>query len=163
MLTDFRGYAAARLDGDGRPVVLTGPNGAGKTNLLEAISFLAPGRGLRRARLGEIDRRAGMRGPTTGQPARALGGGRARWRRRRARSRSAPAATSERQSASAAALRIDGAPAKSQAALAEHFRLVWLTPQMDRLFLEGGSARRRFLDRLVHGFDPEPRGAAQRL
>src|ERR687892_2879117 len=55
-LTDFRGYAGLRLETDPRPVVLTGPNGAGKTNLLEAISFLAPGRGLRRARLGEVDR-----------------------------------------------------------------------------------------------------------
>src|SRR5437016_4506713 len=57
VLTDFRCYRQARLAVDVRPVVLTGPNGAGKTNLLEAISFLAPGRGLRRARLGEIDRR----------------------------------------------------------------------------------------------------------
>src|SRR5262252_7071279 len=58
-LSDFRSYAAARLDLAAFPVVLTGPNGAGKTNLLEAISFLAPGRGLRRAKLSEIDRRGG--------------------------------------------------------------------------------------------------------
>src|SRR5947209_15210798 len=57
-LTQFRCYAAARIETDPRPVVLTGPNGAGKTNLLEAVSLLSPGRGLRRARLGEIDRRA---------------------------------------------------------------------------------------------------------
>ena len=56
-LTDFRCYARAELIADGRPVVLTGPNGAGKTNLLEALSFLAPGRGLRSARLGAVDRR----------------------------------------------------------------------------------------------------------
>ena len=55
-LTDFRNYGNLRLETDPRPVVLAGPNGAGKTNLLEAISLLAPGRGLRRARLGEIDR-----------------------------------------------------------------------------------------------------------
>ena len=69
MLTDFRGYARARLAVDAAPVVLYGANGAGKTNLLEALSFLAPGRGLRRAKLSEIDRR-----PAT--PARALGLGR---------------------------------------------------------------------------------------
>src|SRR6202030_401927 len=57
VLTDFRGYGAARLQVSAAPVALFGPNGAGKTNLLEALSFLAPGRGLRRARLGEIDRR----------------------------------------------------------------------------------------------------------
>ncbi|MEJ2122574.1 MAG: AAA family ATPase, partial [Alphaproteobacteria bacterium] len=53
-LTNFRNYARLRLDVEARPVVLTGPNGAGKTNLLEALSFLAPGRGLRRARLGQV-------------------------------------------------------------------------------------------------------------
>ncbi|MGC2203926.1 MAG: AAA family ATPase, partial [Stellaceae bacterium] len=57
VLTDFRNYREARLTLGTEPVVLTGPNGAGKTNLLEAISFLAPGRGLRRARLAEVDRR----------------------------------------------------------------------------------------------------------
>src|SRR3979409_2450883 len=57
VLTDFRNYRSARLDLDPGPVVLTGPNGAGKTNLLEAVSFLSPGRGLRNARLGEVDRR----------------------------------------------------------------------------------------------------------
>ena len=57
VLTDFRNYHSARLDLDPGPVVVTGPNGAGKTNLLEAVSFLSPGRGLRHARLGEIDRR----------------------------------------------------------------------------------------------------------
>src|SRR4029077_6014304 len=56
-VSDFRCYEQASLEADHRPVVLSGPNGAGKTNLLEALSFLAPGRGLRQARLGEIDRR----------------------------------------------------------------------------------------------------------
>ena len=58
-LNDYRSYARLQLATDGRPVVLTGPNGAGKTNLLEAVSFLSPGRGLRRARLGEVDRIGG--------------------------------------------------------------------------------------------------------
>src|SRR3954463_9305450 len=63
VLTDFRNYRSARLDLDTSPVVLSGPNGAGKTNLLEAISFLSPGRGLRNARLGDIDRRTGATEP----------------------------------------------------------------------------------------------------
>jgi DNA replication and repair protein RecF len=68
-LSQFRCYAHVDIETDGRPVVLTGPNGAGKTNLLEAISFLAPGRGLRRARLSEIDRRrVGERSGAPGAP-----------------------------------------------------------------------------------------------
>ncbi len=146
-LTDFRSYASARLAADDRPVVLTGPNGAGKTNLLEALSFLAPGRGMRRARLAEIDRRApaGAAGAwtvaatvATPQGPVQIGTG-----------RDATSDSGERR-----LLRIDGAVAKSQAALAEYLSLVWLTPQMDRLFLEGSAPRRRFLDRLVYGFDP---------
>jgi DNA replication and repair protein RecF len=146
-LTDFRSYASARLAADDRPVVLTGPNGAGKTNLLEALSFLAPGRGMRRAKLAEIDRRApaGAAGAwtvaatvATPQGPVQIGTG-----------RDATSDSGERR-----LLRIDGAAAKSQAALAEYLSLVWLTPQMDRLFLEGSAPRRRFLDRLVYGFDP---------
>ena len=151
-LTDFRGYASARLAVDERPVVLTGPNGAGKTNLLEALSLLAPGRGIRRAKLAEIDRRVPPARPgnaapgawaiaatvTTPKGSVQIGTG-----------RDAQSDSGERR-----LLRIDGAAAKSQAALAEHISLVWLTPQMDRLFAEGSAARRRFLDRLVFGFDP---------
>jgi DNA replication and repair protein RecF len=153
MLTDFRGYAAARLAVDERPVVLTGANGAGKTNLLEAISFLAPGRGIRRARLTEIDRRVPPAKPSAAAPG--------AWTVAAtvATPRGAVQIGTGRDGASESGerrlLRIDGAPAKSQAALAEHVSLVWLTPQMDRLFLEGSAPRRRFLDRLVYGFDPE--------
>src|SRR5690606_31036740 len=150
-LTDFRCYASARLECDVRPVVLTGPNGAGKTNLLEAISFLVPGRGLRRARLAEVARRdAGMTDAAPrnwGVAARLetpggtveIGTGRD----------PAAEAGSERR-----AVRIDGAPVRSQTALADHASAVWLTPQMDRLFTEGAAGRRRFLDRIVYGFDP---------
>ena len=140
-LTDFRSYQRAEYDGDARPVVLTGPNGAGKTNMLEAVSFLAPGRGLRQARLSEIDRRAdgvvgwgvaatvsGASGPVD------LGTGREQDQQRRT-------------------VRLNGVPASGQSTLAEYVSVVWLTPQMDRLFLDGASARRRFLDRLVFGFD----------
>jgi DNA replication and repair protein RecF len=151
-LTDFRGYASARLATDERPVVLTGPNGAGKTNLLEAISFLAPGRGLRRARLADIDRRVPPARPCAAPPGAwalaATVATRKGWVQV-GTGRDAASEGGERR-----LLRIDGAPAKSQAALAEHLSLVWLTPQMDRLFLEGSATRRRFLDRLVYGFDP---------
>ena len=151
VLTDFRNYRSTRLDLDagprGLPVVLTGPNGAGKTNLLEAVSFLSPGRGLRRARLGEIDRRPSAIEPGSsgwavaatiaiGQCPVRIGTGR------------------EPYGGERRVIRIDGEPARNQAALAECLGVLWLTPQMDRLFVEGPGARRRFLDRLVLGLDP---------
>jgi DNA replication and repair protein RecF len=156
VLTDFRNYRSARLDGAADrvlPVVLTGPNGAGKTNLLEALSLLSPGRGLRGARLGDLDRRdrgspvsgwavaatvATRRGPL------AIGTGRA-------------GDSGERR-----VIRIDGEPAKGQAALAERLGVLWLTPAMDRLFVEGPGGRRRLLDRLVLGLDPAHAGRVAR-
>jgi DNA replication and repair protein RecF len=156
VLTDFRCYRQARLAVDGRPVVLTGPNGAGKTNLLEAISFLAPGRGLRRARLGEVDRRpASEPAAVVGAWAVAADVATPRYTVQIGTGRETTASGGERR-----VVRIDGAPARSQTVLAEHVNLVWLTPQMDRLFIEGAAPRRRFLDRLVYGFDP---GHAPRL
>jgi len=161
-VTDFRCYARQRLDCDPRPVVLSGPNGAGKTNLLEAISFLAPGRGLRHARLGDVARRDDgdiSRRDGAGGPARAwgvaaristalgdvdVGTGRDGSAR--------PGGRERRQ------VRINGEAVKSQAALGQHFSAVWLTPGMDRLFVDGPSARRRFLDRLVFGADPAHAG-----
>jgi DNA replication and repair protein RecF len=143
-LQDFRSYAALQLDVAAEPVVLAGPNGAGKTNLLEALSFLAPGRGMRRAKLGEIDRRGGGAWALSVHLATADG------RVQIGTGRDAASESGERR-----VVRIDGAPAKTQADLARLVSLVWLTPQMDRLFTEGASARRRFLDRLVLGFDPE--------
>ena len=151
-LTDFRGYGAARLMLEPRPVVLTGPNGAGKTNLLEAVSFLAPGRGLRRAKLGEIDRRVPPARPTALPPgawavAAAVAG--TRGATEIGTGRDAQSETGERR-----LVQIDGNASRTQAALAEQLCVIWLTPQMDRLFTEAASARRRFLDRLVYGFDP---------
>jgi DNA replication and repair protein RecF len=149
LLTDFRNYREARLTFGTAPVVLTGPNGAGKTNLLEALSFLSPGRGLRGARFSEIDRRIGPEREAaavgwavaavvaTARGAVQVGTGR-------------DPGTGERR-----VVRIDGEPVRSQAALGERFGVVWLTPSMDRLFLDGPSGRRRFLDRLVLGLDPE--------
>ena len=149
-LTDFRSYAGAIIETDGRPVVLSGPNGAGKTNLLEALSFLAPGRGLRRARLAEIDRREdGAARPWAlairlGSP-----GGDGSGECDIGTGRDAEDPARERRS-----LRIDGAPQRGHTGLAERVALLWLTPQMDGLFLDSRSARRRFLDRLVLAFDP---------
>ncbi len=160
VVSQFRCYADAELRLAAAPVVLTGPNGAGKTNLLEAISFLSPGRGLRRARLSEIDRaRPGEplamsaddfpgnpwavaatvmtpEGPRDVGSGRDPGQGRDAVRERRL-------------------VKVDGASARGQQALAEILSVVWLTPQMDGLFREGAGGRRRFLDRLVYGFDPE--------
>ncbi len=152
-LSDFRSYRRAEIAAPAAPVVLYGANGAGKTNLLEAISFLAPGRGLRRARLAEIERRrpAGeAAGPgwaifamlDTPEGGRSIGTGRDPDR--------APDDDSDRR-----IVRIDGAAAKGQAALADLVQVLWLTPEMDRLFDNGRSERRRFLDRIVYGFVPD--------
>ena len=153
-LTDFRGYGAARLATTAASVVLTGPNGAGKTNLLEAISFLAPGRGLRRARLSEVDRRLRDETGALGVPAAGPWAVHARL----ATTAGEVEIGTGRESLEGSErrhLRIDGMPARSQGALSDHLAVVWLTPSMDRLFVEGSSGRRRFLDRLVHGFDGE--------
>jgi DNA replication and repair protein RecF len=156
VLTDFRNYRSARLDLDAGPVVLTGPNGAGKTNLLEAVSFLSPGRGLRNARLGEIDRRDAP--PSLPAPASGGGQGGGGWAvaaiiaTRRGSIRIGTGR--EPEGGERRAVRIDGEPARSQAALGERLSVLWLTPQMDRLFVEGPGGRRRFLDRLVLGLDP---------
>ena len=155
-LSEFRCYSRATLELDERPLVLTGPNGAGKTNLLEAVSFLAPGRGLRRARLGEIDRfvpgevngavrrawAVAARAVTPDGP-RELGTGRD------------PAAGDATDSAARERrlIKIDGDFVRGQQSLGEVIAMVWLTPQMDGLFRESASGRRRFLDRLVYGFD----------
>ena len=158
-LTDFRNYRQLRLDCGVSPVVLVGGNGAGKTNLLEALSFLAPGRGLRRARLDEVCRRQPGKGFGEDEPSPS-------W---------AVAATLDTPEGRLAigtgleparseggmprrVVRIDGRAASSQTALGRHVAAVWLTPQLDRLFLDGTSERRRFLDRLVTALHPEHAG-----
>ncbi|MBZ9822656.1 DNA replication/repair protein RecF [Mesorhizobium sp. CA4] len=144
-LTNFRNYAALSLDLAPGAVVLSGDNGAGKTNLLEAISFLTPGRGLRRAPYADVAREGGdggfalharIEGPEgeveigTGMP-----GGDA-------------AGEGGRK------VRINGAPARSAEDMLEWLRVVWLTPAMDGLFPGPAADRRRFLDRLVLAIDP---------
>ena len=154
VLTDFRNYRAARLTLGTEPVVLTGPNGAGKTNLMEAISLLAPGRGLRRAKLTEIGRRL----DAADDPV--LSCLSSRWAvaavvaTRRGAVRIGTGFDVDQTAGERRVVRIDGEPTRSQAALGEWLAVVWLTPPMDRLFVEGASGRRRFLDRLVLALDP---------
>jgi DNA replication and repair protein RecF len=170
VVSDFRCYRRAVLEADARPVVLTGPNGAGKTNLLEALSFLAPGRGLRQAKLGEVDRRRAPAGETGAAPGTAPRPAEAARPWAVAARLAGPAGecdigmgrdpAAEEGARERRLLRIDGAPQRGLTGLAERLAVLWLTPQMDGLFLESKSARRRFLDRLVLCFDP---GHASRL
>ena len=135
-LQNVRSYAALDQSFDGRSVVLTGPNGAGKTNVLEAVSLLSPGRGLRSARLSDV-RRQGADGFGVGA---AMGAGDEAVR---LSIRSAPPRPERREA------RIDGQPASGPGAFLDHLAITWLTPAQDRLFMEGASERRRFLDRMT--------------
>lgn len=142
-LTGFRCYARLRLDLGAEPVVLTGPNGAGKTNLLEAVSFLTPGRGLRRARLAEVARQGAE--PAWAVAAEVSSGSE---RVRVGTGWSGGEGPDKRM------VRMDGQPLKTVADLGRVLPVLWLTPAMDRLFVEGASHRRRFMDRMVNALDP---------
>jgi DNA replication and repair protein RecF len=143
-LTSFRNYATLSLALDGRIVVLTGANGAGKTNLLESVSFLSPGRGLRGVTLDEVGRHSGdgswaiaatvanASGDVDIGTGIALGADGPESRR---------------------SVRVNHAPARSTEALLEHLRVLWLTPAMDGLFTGPAADRRRFLDRAVLAID----------
>jgi len=143
-LTGFRNYATLSLSLDQRSVVLTGPNGAGKTNLLEAVSLLSPGRGLRRAALDEVARRPGdgswavAATLVNASGAVDLGTG---------------LALDPNGPQSRRTIRVNHAAARSSEALLEHVRIVWLTPAMDGLFTGPAGDRRRFLDRAVLAID----------
>jgi DNA replication and repair protein RecF len=154
-LTDFRCYRLERLEAEGAPVVLTGPNGAGKTNLLEALSFLVPGRGLRRARLADVARLEAGRGA---KAAAAWGVAATMDTAKGAIDIGTGFEVGEPDRREKRAVRIDGDATRGQSALADHVGCLWLTPHMDRLFLEGPPVRRRFLDRLVFGSDPAHAG-----
>ena len=141
-VTDFRSYARADIEFDGRPAAISGANGAGKTNILEAISLIGPGRGVRGARLDELPRIGGDGGWAVsariddGEDERRFGVG-------------ATAANPARR-----ICRIDDSDASGPGAFADHLRFLWLTPAQDRLFMEGAGDRRRFLDRMTLAHDP---------
>ena len=151
-LTHFRNFRDLDIALEPGPVVLTGPNGAGKTNILEAVSMFAPGGGLRQARLGEVDLR--LPGNSTGMAWAAharvivhdseisLGTGR-------------DPLGPQQIGRERRLCRVNGAPAKSQASFGEFLTVQWLVPAMDRLFEDGRSERRRFLDRLAGSADPQ--------
>jgi len=144
-LTDFRSYEHAELATAGRSVFLFGANGAGKTNLVEAISLLSPGRGMRAASLGEFGRR---------RPGEAEGRAWAVSARIETDDGAVRLGTGVEASGAARRLvRVDGEPAPP-GRLAEHVRPLWLTPAQDRLFLEGAAERRRFFDRLAFAAEP---------
>lgn len=152
-LTLFRSYDALRLDcSAARIVVLTGPNGAGKTNILEAVSLLTPGKGLRRADLLEMKSRSA--GPEEGWAIAA--------EIETAQGMTARLGTGLAPDSKRRVVRINGKDAKNQDELSALISAVWLTPQMDRLFLEGSSSRRKFLDRLVFAFDTAHAGRLNR-
>ena len=151
-LTNFRSYAVGELSVSGAPVVLAGPNGAGKTNVLDAISLLSPGRGLRGAKLAEHTRK----GPVGDDTLWAVAATVARGGTEHEIGTGMVGGSASRQ------VRLNGAPAQSSADLGDIVQLIWLTPAMDRLFIESAGGRRRFLDRLVLGFDAGHARAATR-
>jgi DNA replication and repair protein RecF len=154
-LSNFRNYHAASLPLDARPIVLYGRNGAGKTNLIEAISFLAPGRGLRRATLEEV---AFHEGDGSWAVAAEVDG---------ALGLATLGTGIERANDDGARIqrqcRIDREEVGSAAAFADHLRVVWLVPAMDTLFVGAPSERRRFLDRLALAVDAEHAGRVNAL
>ncbi|HYQ05520.1 MAG TPA: DNA replication/repair protein RecF [Xanthobacteraceae bacterium] len=154
-LHNFRNYHTASLEADAATMALVGPNGAGKTNLIEAISFLAPGRGLRRATLNEVAFNEGdgswaVAAEIEGALGLAtLGTG--------IEPPIEDDATPQRQ------YRIDRESVPSAAAFADHLRVIWLVPAMDSLFTGAPSERRRFLDRLTLAVDAEHAGRVNAL
>ena len=147
-----------RLVCDATPVILVGPNGSGKTNLVEAISLLVPGRGLRRSALIDLQNRSTSKpwasaihlrtetGPLT------IGTG----------GDYTPQDASGTSEGERRLVHINGKPVRGQNTLSEHVAMAWMTPDMDRLLAEGASARRKFLDRLAYSFDPAHGGRVQR-
>jgi DNA replication and repair protein RecF len=139
-LTHFRSHRATRLAFDGRPVAITGPNGAGKTNILEAVSLLSPGRGLRRAAAEDLARKPEGVGWKIGATVHGLA--------------AAHELETWAEPGEPRQVRIDG-KAATQASLGRVLRMLWLVPAMDRLWIEAAEGRRRFLDRMTLSFFPE--------
>jgi len=150
-LTHFRNYRAAGIATQGDMVALVGPNGAGKTNCLEAISYLSPGRGLRRATLEDVaDNQGDGSWAVSAEVEGALG--------LATLGTGLEAPLGEAQGTSQATsrrCRIDREPVGSATVFGDHLRMVWLTPAMDGLFMGAASERRRFFDRLVLAIDSQ--------
>ena len=138
-LAQFRSYTQARLDLDGRPVVLVGPNGSGKTSILEAVSMFSPGRGMRRAAPAEL---ACRRHGAGWQVAASLEAGDRNWK-----------LATRFEGGAGRKVNIEGKPAR-QTDLGKLLRIVWVVPAMDRLWSEGSEGRRKFLDRMALSFFP---------
>lgn len=155
-LANFRSYGAAELTAEAGSVVLAGPNGAGKTNILDAISLLSPGRGLRGAKLSDHVRK----GPVTSTDA--LWAVSATVARSETSYEIGTGLTVGPNGGERRQVRLNGVKAKSSAELGDIVQMIWLTPAMDRLFTDSAGSRRRFLDRLVLGFDAAHARAATR-
>jgi DNA replication and repair protein RecF len=138
-LSHFRSHRRAVLEVDARPIALSGPNGAGKTNLLEAVSLLSPGRGLRRAASDDLVRRPEALGWKVTAVLQSL--------------HQIHEVETFADPGGARQVRIDG-KAATQVALGRIARILWLVPSMDRLWIEGADGRRRFLDRATLSFEP---------
>lgn len=139
-LSHFRSHRLTRLMLDGRPVAIYGPNGAGKTNILEAVSLLSPGRGLRRSATEEFIRRPEVIGWKVSAVLEAGG--------------TPHEIETGAEPGQSRQVILDGKPAP-QVALSRIARVVWLVPSMDRLWIEGAEGRRRFLDRITMSFTPD--------
>jgi DNA replication and repair protein RecF len=154
-LTHFRNYRAASLETRGDIVVLVGPNGAGKTNCIEAISFLSPGRGLRRATLDDVaDNQGDGSWAVSAEVEGALG---------LATLGTGIDPPGNEEAPTSRRCRIDREPVNSATAFGDHLRMVWLTPSMDGLFMGAASERRRFFDRLVLAIDSQHSGRVSAL
>ncbi len=149
-LNHFRNYSSAKIEFDQRHIVLTGDNGAGKTNLLEAVSFLSPGRGLRRSSYDKVSQSLTSDDPQVGTWAVhvAMNGAEGPVEIGTGLQAGPNGVDSQRK------VHINGATAKTADTLLEHARVLWLTPAMDGLFTGASGDRRRFLDRMVLAIDP---------
>ena len=165
-LTDFRNYASLRLKTEIAPIVIYGENGAGKTNILEAISFLTPGRGLRGSRLADIKRfipqingegNYSFISPLNWAVAADIVKNDEMYSIATAVEKSSKEdyENDEIRSFERRIVKVDNFKLSSQGDLGKYFSATWLTPQMDRLFRGGSQPRRSFLDRLVYSFDME--------
>lgn len=163
-LTDFRNYAYLRINADLSPIILTGENGSGKTNILEAISFLTPGKGLRGARLADIKRITpalisadyiSSKDTFNWAVSAIVKKNNEEYNIGTGSQKSQREADDEIRSFERRIVQIDGQKTSSQTELGKYLSAIWITPQMDRLFLGGTQPRRSFLDRIVYAFDVE--------